>query len=273
MKYICDSQSISQKKTTTILKTTKKTTPPTTRTTTKMSSFLSHPKKSGVLFFLRCSYVVRGCARRKKRSGVKNSWDSFSFFSKRRYFFSIINPQKYSLLLLFSLFWMNGPQTVSNGSRTRTRSSHASSHQPSSALWCDGRILLRRSSLRRDRDENTHEKSRIAIGNEEAQAAEARLHALEARLTRLPIVRYDRSIRYRVTRVPSPRRLIYTRCAFGICRRGRWSVARVYKLWKTAWILHILRRWPLTRALSQRRCHYYYQNYIHVFIYIKHRYR
>ena len=36
----------------------KKTTPPTTRTTTKMS-FLSHPKKSGVLFFLRCSYVVR----------------------------------------------------------------------------------------------------------------------------------------------------------------------------------------------------------------------
>ena len=58
--------------------------------------------------------------------------------------------------MLFSLFWMNGPQTVS-GSRTRTRSSHASSHQPS-ALWCDGRILLRRSSLRRDRDENTHEK-------------------------------------------------------------------------------------------------------------------
>jgi hypothetical protein len=62
---------------------------------------------------------------------------------------------------------------------------------------------------------------RIAIGNEEAQAAEARLHALEARLTRLPIVRYDRSIRYRVTRAPSPRRLICTRCAFGICRRGR----------------------------------------------------
>ena len=161
------------------------------------------------------------------RNVSKNSWDSFSFFSKRRYFFSI-NPSKYSLLLLFSLFWMNGPQkTVSNGSRTRTRSSHASSHQPSSALWCDGRILLRRSSLRRDRDENTHEKSRIAIGNEEAQAAEARLHAFEARLTRLPIVRYDRSIRYRVTRVPSPRRLICTRCAFGICRRGRWSVARV----------------------------------------------
>ena len=232
--------------------------------------FSLSPKKERRSFFF--ALFLR-CARRKKRSGVKNSWDSFSFFSKRRYFFSIINPQKYSLLLLFSLFWMNGPQTVSNGSRTRTRSSHASSHQPSSALWCDGRILLRRSSLRRDRDENTHEKSRIAIGNEEAQAAEARLHALEARLTRLPIVRYDRSIRYRVTRVPSPRRLIYTRCAFGICRRGRWSVARVYKLWKTAWILHILRRWPLTRALSQRRCHYYYQNYIHVFIYIKHRYR
>ena len=86
------------------------------------------------------------------RNVSKNSWDSFSFFS-RRYFFSI-NP-KYSLLL-FSLFWMNGPQTVS-GSRARTRSSHASSHQPS-ALWCDGRIILRRSSLRQDRDENTHEK-------------------------------------------------------------------------------------------------------------------
>lgn len=63
--------------------------------------FSLSPKKERRSFFF--ALFLR-CARRKKRSGVKNSWDSFSFFSKRRYFFSIINPQKYSLLLLFSLF-------------------------------------------------------------------------------------------------------------------------------------------------------------------------